>query len=370
MATQPASPSLPAAPRPRPFTRGSSSRTATTRRVAQNRSHRPPACGSPLSADLAGRAVRLSDDIPVLFDGPLAQHHKLMGRWALTREPSTRSFSRVEARRHIERAFNSAVHEILDAIDLAELRITVLQGEGGRAPAIAIVCESMGQLDLGWIETSEGPIGWRAAAYRALEQTIGRILPIFGYQDLFEEISMYYWEGESDDESALEHLVDLHGADPDNLEDLLLPSMLNERRPDWMIAANATPWTQLPRRLRRMIRALREAHDAFGAVSDEQDAWHFDSDTVYNYVPEFEECSSLPPLTLVPFDHFSRELDDIGRPGMEMGFMDVAGLCVLPDAARIDDWFATLRLGARLLLAAQDLIRFDPTNPRGRHDRS
>ena len=68
----------------------------------------------------------------------------------------------------------------------------------------------------------------------------------------------------------------------------------------------------------------------------------------------------MPPLTLVPFEHFARELDDVARHGMEMGFMDVAGLCPLPDAENIDDWFASLRLGARFLLAAQDLIQLDP----------
>ena len=73
------------------------------------------------------------------------------------------------------------------------------------------------------------------------------------------------------------------------------------------------------------------------------------------------ECSSLPPLTLVPFEQFARELDDIARNGMEMGFMDIAGIFPLPHADRIDDWFTSLRLGAQFLVAAQDLIRLDPT---------
>ena len=40
--------------------------------------------------------------------------------------------------------------------------------------------------------------------------------------------------------------------------------------------------------------------------------------------------------------------------------MEVAGLCPLPDANHIDDWFASLRLGAEFLLAAQELIQLDP----------
>jgi len=52
-----------------------------------------------------------------------------------------------------------------------------------------------------------------------------------------------------------------------------------------------------------------------------------------------------------------------------MGFMDVAGICPLPAASRIDDWFASLRLGAQFLLAAQALVQFDPPKSRGSHVR-
>jgi hypothetical protein len=69
----------------------------------------------------------------------------------------------------------------------------------------------------------------------------------------------------------------------------------------------------------------------------------------------------LPPLTLVPSGQFAPELDDVGRHGMEMGFMDIAGLCPLTNPGRIDDWLASLRLGAEFLLAAQNLIELDPT---------
>ena len=60
---------------------------------------------------------------------------------------------------------------------------------------------------------------------------------------------------------------------------------------------------------------------------------------------------------------FARELDDVARHGMEMGFMDFCGLCPLPEVSRIDAWFASLRLGVQFLLAAQDLVRLDPPNP-------
>lgn len=250
--------------------------------------------------------------------------------------------------------------EILDPIEIADFRVAVILSEEDCTPAIAIICQSLGQIDLGWIETGDAPIPWRAAAYSALEQCLGLTLPIFGYSDLFEQISMYYWDGEIDDEGARESLIAYHGADAAELDALTLPSEMNARRPAWMIEANAASTARLPAGLRKKLRRLNETHKALRGFSPDSSAWYADHQTIHDYIPEFEDCSSLPPLTLVPFDHFTRELDDVGRNGMEMGFMDVAGLCPLPDVDRIDEWFASLRLGAEFLLAAQELIQLDP----------
>lgn len=313
------------------------------------------------SANLAGRPPAVSNNIPVLFDGPLAPHHKLIGQWVAARTPGTQSFTRPEARRHIERVFSQAVHDILGPIDMVELRTVALHGHDHGPPAIAVVCDSLGQIDLGWIETGDAPIRWRAAVYKALGQTLGRALPIFGYDDLFEEVSMYYWEGETDDEAARQSMIDMYGADEIENSEMTLPSTMNARRPEWMIADNAARPSRLPARLRQLLAELHDAHAALGKCDPERSAWHFDFETICDYVPGIEECATLPPLTLVPFDQFARELDDIGRHGMEMGFMDFCGLCPLPDADRIDDWFATLRAGARFLACAQALLKYDPT---------
>jgi hypothetical protein len=286
-----------------------------------------------------------------------------MGRWVAAREGASSRYTRVGARKRIEQVFNAAVVEILAPIELVDLRVTVLVGEDDNPPAIALVCESLGQLDLGWMETGDAPIPWRAAAYAALGETLGTALPVFGYQDLFEEISMYYWDGETDDESALRSLTVFHGLSAEELEEQTLPSEMNERRPEWMIGTNAAKPASLPKALARALRRLRDAHKVLEHLASERNAWHFDSDTLYEYVPGIEECSSLPPLTLVPFEEFARELDDVARHGMEMGFMDVCGICPLPEVSRIDDWFASLRLGVQFLLAAQDLVRLDPPNP-------
>ncbi|OHT21626.1 hypothetical protein [Edaphosphingomonas haloaromaticamans] len=272
-----------------------------------------------------------------------------------------RQYTRAQARRRIEQVFRAAVLEILAPIELADLQTIVLKGEDGDPPAIAIVCDSLGQIDLGWIETSDAPISWRAAAYRELEQNLPCILPIFGYEQLFDTISMYYWDGETDDEGARHALIHYHGADEADLDEQALPSTMNARRPDWMIAANAARPAQLPAGLRQMLRSLRRARRALKRLPPERDAWHFDLDLINQYVPGFEEASTLPPLTLVPSEQFAPELDDVGRHGMEMGFMDVAGLCPLTNPGRIDDWLASLRLGAEFLLAAQNLIELDPT---------
>ena len=202
-------------------------------------------------ADLAGRSVALSPDVPALFDAPLGPHHKLIGRWAASRDISARAYTRVEARRRVEHVFDTAVLDILEPIELADFRVAVLQGGDGDPPAIAMICDSMGQLDLGWIEDSDAPIPWRAALYRTLELMLGRVLPIFGYDDLFESMSMSYWDGAPEDEAARQCLIDYHGVAPEDLDAQALPSAMDARRPEWMIRENAAPPAELPAGLRQ-----------------------------------------------------------------------------------------------------------------------
>lgn len=330
--------------------------------MSPNGRRRLQGCLSRRSADLAGRSVALSDDIPAVFDTPLGSHHRLIGRWVVVHDSRAELCTRLAARLCIEKIFNVAVLACLEPIELADLRVAVLHGNDDLPPAIAIICESMGQIDLGWIETGDAPMSWRAAAYIALEQSLGRVLPIFGYQDLFEEISHYYWDGETEDEAARQSLIACYGWEEDDLGEMVLPSAMNARRPAWMIAANGACTAQLPVCLRQKLENLRNAHDALNRIEPDSDAWHVDLQAVYDHIPHIEECSTLPPLTLVPVEHFAREVDDFARQGMEMGFMDVAGYCLLVDAGRVDDWLVSLKLGVHLLVCAQDLIGFDPLN--------
>lgn len=366
MATKPLPPGLPAPRRPRPFIRSSASGRSKTSGVALDSSPQP-AFASRRSVDLAGRQVRLSADIPAAFDHPLGPHHKLIGQWAASRDCTQDIFTRIEACRRIERTFRSAALDALAPVTLADLRVVVLRGEEDRPPAIGIICESAGQLDLGWIETSDAPIGWRAAAYAALERTLGRVLPVFAYQDLFEEISLYYWEGETDDAAALDFMVACHGVDRDDLDGISLPSAMNDRRPSWMIRKRATRAGRLPSKLRDIVKALGRLHGEIGCVNPQKNAWHLEYEIACDYLPDIEERSFLPPMTLVPIDNFAREIDDIAQHGMEVGFLDLAGLCPLPDVSSIDRWLSSLRLGVELLTTAQALIELDPETLRGSH---
>ncbi|TCM40071.1 hypothetical protein [Novosphingobium sp. ST904] len=292
-----------------------------------------------------------------------------------TREATAHGYTRHEARRHIERTFNSAVLEALAGIDLADLQVTVLIGENGNPPALAVICDSIGQIDMGWIEKSNvlsgalfssvAPLSWRATAYRALLQSIGHALPVMSFEDLFEEVSAYYWDGETEDEAARASLMQWRGHDPADLDDMPMPSGLKAQRPDWMLTENAAPLKQLPRDLCMRLRALRKAVEAISDVDRASNAWVCEFDQVAHYLPGYQDVSYLPPMTLVPFDHFARELDDVCQVGMQEGFMNVAGLRPITDVAMIDAWFTSLRLGADLLRAAQTLIDFDPAKPRG-----
>lgn len=371
-AARPARPNPSAVQTSRRSTRKSSYRRATIAAAALSHYNRPPASILPRSADLAGRPVGLSIDVPAAFDAPLALHHRMIGRWLVEREHLPQRCTRDVARQRIERAFGAAVTDILGPFDLADLRVVTLIGEDNLSPALVLVCDTIGQIDLGWIEKSNvlsdtlfgnvAPVGWRAAAYGALVQYLRGALPYFGYDDLFEEVSAYYWDGETDDEGARKALTKWHGHDPNDLDEMTLPSQMAAKRPEWM-TAKAAPLKDMPAALRTAIARLRDADAALRASQSVASAWRHDRDEVLAYLPEYEERSPIPPLTLVPADQFARELDDVGRFGMEQGFDDVIGLCPLTELATIDAWLASLRLGAEVLLAAQDLINLDPANP-------
>ena len=135
---------------------------------------------------------------------------------------------------------------------------------------------------------------------------------------------------------------------------------MNARRPDYMLAENADALKDLPRPMAQKIRDLRGACKALGAIGNEGNAWHLDRDDLCAYIPESEDWSWLPSMTLAPFEFFARELDAIGQMGMEQGFTDIAGICPLNDPATVERWFASLKIGTDLLVAAQALIDFDP----------
>jgi hypothetical protein len=314
----------------------------------------------------------LSIDVPAEFgDAPLAPHHRLMGRWVASRASSSDLYTRADARRLIEQTFKAAVMEILRPVSIVNLRVVVFHGDDNALPpALSIICDEVGQIDLGWIEKNNvlsttlferiAPIGWQAAAYQALVSALCYTLPVFGYDDLFEEMSMYYWEGETEDEGARAALVEWHGADLDDIPEDMLPSAIHARRPAWMLPANAAPLKDMPKALAQRIRRLRAALAALQASGPDGSAWRFDTDLLYAYRPDTYDGSHLPPLTLVPYDPFARELDDVARSGMETSFLDTAGLSPLSDAGTIDQWFDSLRLGAEVLIAAQNLINIAP----------
>lgn len=370
MATRPVPPSPNAAGKPQRFTRKSSLR----RKGEASRSLRRAAFTSLHSADLPGRAVALSPEIPTAFHGPLGPHHKVMGPWAAGQDQDARLYTRGEARQRIERLFNGAVLEILGPIKIVDLRAAVVEGaEGGFPPAIALICDSIGQMDLGWIEKSNAlrvsmfeqvaPVCMQAAAYRALAGTLNSAVPMIGFEDLMEELSAYYWDGSLDDEGAIQTMKDWRGLEDDDIDPDQLPSGVLSRRPAWMLAENAAPLKCLPVGLANRIRRLRKASKALDALPHGESAWHYNGEFVLEYFPEYMDYGTLPPMTIVPFDVFAREIDDVARPCMETGFNDIVGLYQLPDPAVVDRWFTSLKLGAELLLAAQDLIDTNPFHP-------
>ncbi|AOR76300.1 hypothetical protein [Novosphingobium resinovorum] len=372
MATRPLLPNQSSATASKRFTRPSSPRRTTCASPSRLR----PASGSRPSGDLAGRSVALAATIPAIFDAPLEPHYRAIGQWVAAQGEAGQCFTRHEARKHIERTFDRAVLDIVGCVDMLDLRAIVINGNDDHPPAIALICDSVGQVELGWIEKCNvlsqtmlgpvAPLGWRAAAYKALTETIPSVLPVFGFEDLMEELSAYYWDGETEDREAIASLMQWQGHALEDIDEEMLPSAIRGRRPEWMLTENAAPLSKLPKGLRSRIRAVRSAADTVIAQRSAAGAWNYESDLAIECLPEYEERAFLAPMTLVCAEAFARELDDVGRHGMEIGFMDVVGMATVTDAADIDAWFQSLKVGVEFMRAAQDLIAIDPTSGKDR----
>jgi hypothetical protein len=135
MATLPNSPGLPAANKPRPSMRRSSSTRA--RRGWSCRSY-PATHGLSFlrSADLAGRTVHISPDIPVMFDRPLAAHHKLVGSWVASksrRQCTARALRRADISNGSSRPRSSkACGAARSRTCASSCSTAILRGAGGR----------------------------------------------------------------------------------------------------------------------------------------------------------------------------------------------------------------------------------------------
>ncbi|MBC2668742.1 hypothetical protein ACFOON_15260 [Novosphingobium piscinae] len=305
--------------------------------------------------------------VPSGFDAPLGVHHKAIGRWLAERDGSAERITRGEARRYIETEFDKAVRAELSKVQLADLRVVALTGEDHGPPAIALICDNVGEIELGWITKANvlanaldgvvAPVGWRAAAYRALEQLLGYALPVFGFEEFMDEMSMWMWDGATDDADAIRFMGEFHGLD--DIEEMTLPSHLRARRPDYMTRKPA-PLKDMPPSLRDRLRRLRETCKALNAVADTTSAWRHDREALSYYLPHYEDGSCTLPLTLVPFDQFGQQLDEIADHAMQTNFYDIVGLTTIEEPARLDAWFESLRLGAEFIAAAQDLIDHNP----------
>ncbi len=129
----------------------------------------PPRSACPPTARLTSPdgPSRFSPDIPVISDRSLVAHHKLVGSWVVSKEGRQR-LTRPEARRRIEQVFTAKVLDILRSCTIADLRV-VLNGESCGARRSPSDRDSVGQLDLRWIEDTPADPPWgAAAAYWAL----------------------------------------------------------------------------------------------------------------------------------------------------------------------------------------------------------
>lgn len=308
--------------------------------------------------------MNLSPAIPTRFGNPVGKHHVIIGNWAKEMLASAGPVSESGFKHLIEATFAKVVGDILAPIKLCDLHVMVLlHSEEDEKPAIIIANKSQGQVDLGWIETAENaPMEWRCAAYRALVSNIHPIIPMITFDDMFEHLSMLYWDGSTEDHEAREALIHDHGHDEEDLEGMTMPSDVKAKAPAWMDDyAGEAPARPFHPELAKLFRDLRKARRRFDKAQAKANPFAFDFDDLCSYAPWYEESYCLPPMTVVPFDIFAEEIDDCARGGMEQGFLDVCGLYLIdPASPQIDKWLETLRASVAVIDCIQRLTAWEP----------
>lgn len=326
----------------------------------------PDILPSPRSAKLAGGRVTLSPAVPTRFDAALNKHHIAIGRWVLEHRTQSSALTHDAARSLIEITFVDEVKRILAPIELADLHVMVLLNsyDDKAPPALIISNKSQGQIDLGWIETDEdAPIAWHRRAYQALVRAIQPIIPAITYDDMFEHLSHLYWDGETDDEAARESLRTYQDYDESDLAGMTMPSQLDAKRPEWMLDRSDHIPDQIHSELEAILADITAASEGLEKARKRADAFQFtDMEDLCAYAPWYKESLGLPSMTVVPFEIFASEIDDVARHGMESGFLDVSGIYHLDrdDPADIDNWFTTLRAGVAVIEAVQRLTAWTP----------
>ena len=362
MATRPLTPRV----SPAPSKRSTSTlrQTRKARRVV--RPFIPDIPASLPSVRIAGGAIRLSPDVPTRFGNPVGQHHVTIGKWARDRLVSAGPITENGFKHLVEQTFADAVGEILAPVELCDLHTMVLlNSENDKQAALVLANKSQGQIDLGWIETDEdAPLEWRCAAYSALVTNLQPIIPSISFDDMFEHLSMLYWDGETQDGPAREVLENFYGHDEEELEGMAMPSQVIAKIPAWMKDyAGDTPARPLHPQLAKILSDLKKASARLKRAQKKADPFEFsDMEDLCSFAPWYEESYSLPPTTVVPFEIFAAEIDDVARGGMEQGFLDAIGIYHLDPAAPelVGRWLETLRAGVAVIEIIQRLTAWIP----------
>ena len=291
--------------------------------------------------------------MPTTIGTSIGHHVKIFGRWVCDRYAGPlQPILEQDVPAYIAQKFTNALYQRRPPSELLPIEFFVQSDSYLGKPLLTFHIGAGGPVlfDLAWIENNEAVnLVERQAAYAAVTKAMMRAFHAMDYDSMIEHLSMYLWDGETDDDAAFESIIYNYGEEP---EDPILPSHVAAKIPDFMKPVRKK--TRLTPQLAKLIADLEAATDAI-KPSDGENGTISLSDYLYN-TEEFMDCATEPPLCLLPLEIFQQELDQVYQHAMENGVMSVITAFPASTSDEIDRAVAAFHLYQKVIEAAEAIL--------------
>lgn len=317
--------------------------------------------------------MTLSRAIPTsIGPNPINPARHLMAEALISRRAHRPSFNHPGTLADAARAIDAELIAEIDAIlsplpeDSWSLSVSLLPDPTEAKVGALIALHDAYRASPDWLSDPAIADDVKSEIWALLGRAMPILLPVGCFDDLVEEISGYWWQGELDDDAAREAIAEMRGEELGPDDDFFLPSKFLAAQPQWTLfepwpRPNDAPTPALPDFVAGPAAQVLKAMKPFRNASANRAAWISDFDITTDVAPEYGDAVSTPPIFLVPdIPVFNEALNDIGECAMQTSFWNVCGAAIMTSPKDIQTWLKSLAAGVPLLVALDGLLRATP----------